>query len=79
MAKKSLASYTAGVADAAQALGLQYDGDVERPDEDAGELDMTEYMRGQINMILECLAQERKARKSTANAISCMLNGIKPD
>jgi len=57
---KRFESYQAGVLDTCRALGVDApdgmnDGDFDYPKEDDGELDMTEYLRGQMHIVIEYL------------------------
>lgn len=77
-------SYVQGVRDTAREIGDEIpqgmeEGDSPSVDEDAGELDVQEYMRGQITALVEHIKKTDAANTRIANDVNCRANGIVPD
>ena len=77
-------SYVQGIRDTARELGDEIpqgmeEGDSPSVNEDAGELDLLEYIRGQITGLIEHVKRTDRASARIANDVSCRANGIIPD
>lgn len=77
-------SYVQGVRDTASEIGDDipdgmHEGDYQSVSEDAGDLDLVEYMRGQITALVDHIKRTDAINRSVANDVSCRANGIIPD
>jgi len=82
--KEKFRSYVQGIRDTARELGDEVPAGMEEGDEapvneDAGELDGFEYLRGQVAALLSHAKGADKANAKIANDVSCRANGITPD
>ena len=73
-------SYEQGIRDTLKELGI-YVHVAHKPDvdEDAGELDVLEYQRGQIRALADHIKRSDAAAQRVAHEVSCRANGIIPD